>query len=54
MAVKNDFILHFWKLNNLVIYGELSIEDFAELLNLGIYFAVEEEISNAIPQGGII
>ena len=54
MAVKDDFVLHFWELNNLVIYGELSVEDFAELLNLGIYFTVEEEISNAIPQGGII
>ncbi len=46
MAVKDDFVFHFWELNNLVIYGELSTEDFTELLNLGIYFAVEEELFN--------
>lgn len=46
MAVKDDFVFHFWELNNLVIYGELSIEDFTELLNLGIYFTVQEELFN--------
>ena len=46
MAVKDDFVFHFWKLNNLVTYGELSVEDFTELLNLGIYFTIEEEINN--------
>lgn len=46
MAVKDDFVFHFWELNNLVVYNELSIEDFTELLNLGIYFAIEEELFN--------